>query len=63
MKENYYILVFLRSFLSFFGLWNNPMNDLHHDYTYRRDVDCLAGDWNKVGQDISYAYEKGKQTC
>ena len=63
MKANHYIMVFLRSFLSFFVLWNSPMDDLRNEYRDRRDADSIAEDWKKVGQDISYAYEEGKQAC
>ena len=56
-----FIIVFFNSFLSFFGLVQNPIETAIDERKEIRDADNLAGDWHKVGQYISGAYEKCKQ--
>ena len=59
---NSFITVFFNSFLNFFGLAQNPIEKTIEERKGIRDADNLAGDWYKVGQYITGAYEKCKQT-
>lgn len=55
------VIVFFNSFLSFFGLAQNPIEKTIEERKEIRDADNLASDWYKVGQYITGAYEKCKQ--
>ncbi len=59
---NHFVIVFFDSFLSFFGLSQDPMNAILHERNKKSDADRLAEDWHKVGQYITNAYEKCEQS-
>jgi hypothetical protein len=54
-------LIFAQGFLHFFGLANDPVEDIRHRMQQKSDAERLLGDWCKVGTDIRNAYEAAKK--
>jgi dimeric dUTPase (all-alpha-NTP-PPase superfamily) len=61
MKTNFFY-IFGQSFLSAFGLADNPINELRKQQ--KSDSENIANDWMMIGNDIRKAYETAtKTTC
>lgn len=54
--------LFLSGVLYFFNLGENPIKEHLRRMSSRGDAERMAGDWQKVGNDIRRAYEKYKTT-
>ena len=54
--------VFIKGFLSFFSIEQNPIKAYEKEFKRRNDKENMAQDWENVGNDIKHAYEKFNST-
>jgi hypothetical protein len=55
-------MYFIDGIAFFLGLGHNPAEDLLKRYREQTDADRIAGDWQRIGNDIKKAYETGKES-
>ncbi len=60
LKGNPLLKVFIKGFLYFFSLDNNPVIEYSNKLKKKSDADRMREDWYNVGNDIRSAYEKYK---